>query len=124
MAQAVQTQHPAVVLRSHFNLLRSLLAIAMVAVVGLAAAVVILATDDERDIGAATATQVSAPGPTGDTRYDGGPEEGTRGVVPGVQPGVRYDGGPEEGTRGVVAAEQPGVRYDGGPEEGSAAIGR
>jgi hypothetical protein len=136
MAQAIPTQHPAVVLRSRFNLLRALLAITMLAVVGLAAAVVILATEDERDIGAGSATQVSAPGPTGDTRYDGGPEEGTRGVVLGVQPGVRYDGGPEEGTaslnqRSAPATfdpnsikSAPGVRYDGGPEEGSAAIGR
>ena len=101
MAQAVPTQHPAVVLRSRHNLVRSMLAIAMVAVVALAAAVVILATDDEADISAGTATQVTAPGPTGDTRYDGGPEEGTRGIAPAVQPGVRYDGGPEEGSAAI-----------------------
>jgi hypothetical protein len=53
---------PAVVLRSHYRQLHALLAIAMIAVVGLAA-VVILATNDDRDT----------------TRYDGGPEEGTRG---------------------------------------------
>jgi hypothetical protein len=113
MGNAIPTQHPAVVLRSSFNLFRTLLAVAMVAVVGLAAAVVILATDDDRDTVAGPAIQVSAPSPAGDTRYDGGPEEGTAASL--IQrsapatfdpnsikspPGVRYDGGPEEGSRG------------------------
>jgi hypothetical protein len=43
MAPAVPRQHPAVVLRSHFVLVRRLLAAAMVAVVALAIAVAILA---------------------------------------------------------------------------------
>jgi hypothetical protein len=119
------------VLRSHFNALRALLAAALIAVIGLSAAVVILATDDERDTSAVPATQARAPGPAGSTRYDGGPEEGTRGAVAARQPGVRYDGGPEEGTavlsqRSAPATfdpnsikSPPGVRYDGGPEEGS-----
>jgi hypothetical protein len=100
MGKAIPTQHPAVVLRSHFNALRALLAAALIAVVGLSAAVVILATDADRDTSAVPATQATAPGPTGSTRYDGGPEEGTRGAVAARQPGVRYDGGPEEGSRG------------------------
>ena len=79
MGKAIPAQHPAVVLRSHYKQLRALLAIAMIAVVGLSAAVVILATNDERDTNAGSATQLSAPGPTGTTRYDGGPEEGSRG---------------------------------------------
>jgi hypothetical protein len=136
MAQAVPTQHPAVVLRSHFNQLRALLAIAMIAVVGLAAAVVILANDEDGATTADSTAQVSAPSPTGNTRYDGGPEEGTRGVVRAQQPGVRYDGGPEEGTASLIQRSapatfdpnsiksEPGVRYDGGPEEGSRGIGR
>jgi hypothetical protein len=131
MGQAVPRQHPAVVLRSHYKQLRALLAVAMIAVVSLTAAVVILATDDDRDTSAGSATQVSAPVQTGTTRYDGGPEEGTRGVVPARQPGVRYDGGPEEGTAALTRRSAPatfdrnsidgrsGVRYDGGPEEGS-----
>jgi len=135
MAQAVPTQHPAVVLRSHFNQMRALLAIAMIAVLGLAAAVVILANDDDSVTSTGSATQVSAPSPTGDTRYDGGPEEGTRGVVSASQPGVRYDGGPEEGTASLTQRSAPatfdpnsiksapGVRYDGGPEEGSRGSG-
>ena len=45
MAQPVPPQHPAVVLRSHYTTLRALLAVAMVAVVGLAATVVLLAAE-------------------------------------------------------------------------------
>ena len=131
MGKAIPAQHPAVVLRSHYRQLRALLAIAMIAVVGLTAAVVILATDDDRDTSAGSATQVSAPAPTGNTRYDGGPEEGTRGVVAARQPSVRYDGGPEEGTAALTQRSAPatfdpnsiksppGARYDGGPEEGT-----
>jgi hypothetical protein len=143
MGQAIPNQHPAVVLRSHFNQLRALLAVAMIAVVGLTAAVVILATDDNAGTSAGTATQVSSPSPAGTIRYDGGPEEGTRGIVPARQPAVRYDGGPDEGSRSLVSAQprvtqdqafpglareatgaQPdGRRYDGGPEEGSRGSG-
>jgi hypothetical protein len=107
MGKAIPTQHPAVVLRSHFNWLRVLLVIAMLAVAGLAAAVVILATDDHVDTSAAPAQQAGL-------RYDGGPEEGTAASLiersaPATfdpnsiknAPGVRYDGGPEEGSRGA-----------------------
>jgi hypothetical protein len=48
MGQAIPNQHPAVVLRSHFNALRALLAVALIVVAGLTVAVVILATDDEQ----------------------------------------------------------------------------
>jgi hypothetical protein len=106
MGEAIPRQHPAVVLRSHFNHLRALLAVALIAVAGLTVAVVILATDDDAGTSAGPAA-VSAPAPTGSTRYDGGPEEGTRGVVPARQPNVDA---------------RPGVRYDGGPEEGSAQV--
>jgi hypothetical protein len=140
MGKAIPTQHPAVVLRSHYRQLRALLAIAMIAVVGLTAAVVILATLDERDTSAGSATQVSAPGSAGSTRYDGGPEEGTAAITPRSAPatldsdsikrppGVRYDGGPEEGTSGALSSgadsnAAPGIRYDGGPEEGSSGVG-
>jgi hypothetical protein len=59
MGQAIPTQHPAVVLRSHFNQLRALLAVALIAIVSLSAAVVILAKDSDN------ATSTNA------TRYDG-----------------------------------------------------
>ena len=128
MGKAIPAQHPAVVLRSHYRQLRALLATAMIAVVGLTAAVVILATNDDRDTSASSATQVSALGPTGSTRYDGGPDEGSRGVVPAQPPSTRFDGGPEEGSRGPLPANAssnavPATRYDGGPEEGSRGSG-
>jgi hypothetical protein len=107
MGQAIPRQHPAVVLRSHFNQLRALLAIAMVAVVGLTVAVVILANDDE----VSTSSSTSTAAPLGTTRADGGPEEGTRGLAPAAtptvdaSPGARMDGGPEEGNADVTAAQ-------------------
>jgi hypothetical protein len=135
MGNAIPAQHPAVVLRSHYTQLRTLLAIAMIAVVGLATAVVILATTDDGDPSAGAATRVSAPGPA-ETRYDGGPEEGaaalTQRSAPATRvansstilPGVRYDGGPEEGTLRALSTDAAsgaasGTRYDGGPDEGS-----
>jgi hypothetical protein len=147
MGKALPTQHPAVVLRSHFNALRALLAAALIAVVGLSAAVVILATDSDQVSGTRVARPIESlnygdfnpatgrPDSTS-TRYDGGPEEGTAALTqrsaPATfdpnsikqPPGVRYDGGPEEGTRGALSSDAPsnaipGTRYDGGPEEGS-----
>jgi hypothetical protein len=44
MNQSIPTQHPAVVLRSHYLALRNLLAIASIAIVGLTIAVVVLAS--------------------------------------------------------------------------------
>jgi hypothetical protein len=130
MGKAIPTQHPAVVLRSHFRHLRALLAVAMIAIVGLTVALVIIATDENQlSTSASSAPSVSAPDSAG-IRYDGGPEEGTRGTVaPGPAAGVRYDGGPEEGSRGALtsgapANAAPGIRYDGGPEEGTVGLGR
>ena len=57
MGQTIPTQHPAVVLRSHYNHLRALLAAALTAIVGLTVAVVILATDD---YGASTSSAPAA----------------------------------------------------------------
>jgi hypothetical protein len=121
MGQAIPRQHPAVVLRSHFNLVRNLLAVAMVAVVGLTIAVVLVANDSDEIAtpAAQSAPAVVQPALPDGTRYDGGPEEGSRGIAPAVPaPGTRYDGGPEEGSRGVAPEPNPG-RPDGGPEEGS-----
>jgi hypothetical protein len=129
MSTTIPSQHPAVVLRSHYTQLRALLAIAMIAVVGLTVAVVILAINDNGGTGATSEQPAQAPAvlapasPT--TRYDGGPEEGTRGpVIAPAPPTTRYDGGPEEGTRGpVIAPAPPTTRYDGGPEEGTSGSG-
>jgi hypothetical protein len=119
MGQAIPRQHPAVVLRSRFNQLRTLFAAAVIAVVGLTVAVVILATHDDRDTSAGSATQVSAPSPAGSIRYDGGPEEGTPSIGRGGALGARADGGAEKGTSGVGLGGALGARYDGGPEEGT-----
>jgi hypothetical protein len=108
-------KHPAVVLRSHYNHLRALLAVAMIAVVGLTVAVVIIAGDGDQVSGTSVARPIESlnhgdfnpatgrAGSTG-TRYDGGPEEGTRALsydqASNAVAGTRYDGGPEEGSRG------------------------
>ena len=136
MGKAIPAQHPAVVLRSHYRQLRALLATAMIAIVGLTAAVVILATNDERDTGGSSVAQVSAPVPAAGSRYDGGPNEGAAALIARsapatgepsaitIPPGVRYDGGPEEGSLRALSVAPAshavsGTRYDGGPEEGS-----
>jgi hypothetical protein len=87
MPQTVPAQHPAVVLRSNYRHLRALLAIAMVAVVGLSVAVVILADDDAT--GTRSATPVSAP------------TESAHGPRYVHSPGQRYDPGP----RGTVPTQ-------------------
>jgi hypothetical protein len=111
---AVPTQHPAVVLRSHYTHVRVLLAIAMLAVVSLTVAVVILAASAGTT--APSAAQFSVPSYARD--HGGAPVPDLR-----VARGQRYDGGPEEGTR-AAAATAPSNRFDGGPEEGSRGPGR
>ena len=123
MSKTIPTQHPAVVLRSQYVQLRALLAITMIAIVGLSVAVAVLAASDD-DAGNAPryAQPLSAPAQAlPGQRFDGGPDEGTRGApaVPGA-PSTRFDGGPEEGTRGAPAVPgAPTTRFDGGPEEGT-----
>jgi hypothetical protein len=89
MSQTFSTQHPAVVLRSRYEQLRALLAVAMIAVVGLTASVVVLATQDD-NVQSATSAQVGA-GPA--LRGDGGPEESAVANGLGVQ---QPSGHPEE----------------------------
>jgi len=106
MGQPIPAQHPSVVLRSHFKLVRTLLILAMGALVALTAAVVILANDENTVDTASKATpavQAQAQTQPG-IRFDGGPDEGTRGLSAQRQlpAGVRFDGGPDEGTRGPV----------------------
>jgi hypothetical protein len=115
MGQAIPRQHPSVVLRSHFKLVRGLLALAMVAVIALAATVVILVNDEDEVSQATKATphgQVQPQLPAG-TRFDGGPNEGTRGLSAQstIPAGTRFDGGPDEGSRGPKSYyESPGAR--------------
>jgi hypothetical protein len=58
MSKAIPAQHPAVVLRSQYRQLRSLLAVLVVAVVGLSTTVVVLSVDDQT---ATTATTTHVP---------------------------------------------------------------
>jgi hypothetical protein len=101
MPQAVPTQHPAVVLRSHYRQLRALLAIAMIAVIGLSAAVVILADDK------ATSTRTATPASTPTE-----PAAGPRYIHP---PGQRYNSGPNEHPRGYATTIPPANPHDRGP---------
>jgi hypothetical protein len=105
MGQPIPAQHPSVVLRSHFNLVRTLLILAVAALVASSAAVVILANDEDQANSAAVSKSAPAAQqqlPAG-TRFDGGPDEGTRGLAaqPKSPVTTRFDGGPEEGTRGA-----------------------
>jgi hypothetical protein len=119
MGNAIPAQHPAVVLRSHYTLVRALLAVATIAVVALAIAVVILAADGDEMNRTSSARPAPARvpqavhGPAPGIRYDGGPDEGTRGIIRAHSPSTRHDGGPEEGTRGIVPDQTSGSRYSG-----------
>jgi hypothetical protein len=103
MAHPVPVSHAAVALRSNRRLDRTLLIVALAAILALTAAVVI-ATNDTNQVNPATKAAPAVqqqPQTQAGTRYDGGPDEGTRGAVfspPAAD--SRYDGGPEEGTRG------------------------
>jgi hypothetical protein len=126
MGKAIPTQHPAVVLRSHYRQLRALLAVAMIAVVGLTVAVVILANDDGQITGTSSAEPIESINYGGFNPATGRPDTAplpNQGRV-AQPPSTRYDGGPEEGSRGArssgtASSAGPGTRYDGGPEEGS-----
>jgi hypothetical protein len=123
MGQPIPAQHPSVVLRSHFQLVKALLALAMVVVIALTAAVVILANDEDQVSGATTSAKSLESINYGDFNpATGRPDAAPVARQPSQTPGTRYDGGPEEGTRGsAVATSQAPVasRYDGGPEEGT-----
>jgi hypothetical protein len=102
MSQTIPTQHPTVVLRSHFERVRALLAVALIAVVGLSIALVIVANDEDQVSG------TSAARPAESIRYGGfNPATGTPDSAPAPQreaqapvTGSRYDGGPDEGASG------------------------
>ena len=114
MAQATRREQPAVVLRSHFNHLRAVLAVATVALVGLTAAAAIFITDDELDASRGSENPLCALTPG--TPYDGDPgiygpppntpHRGDPGIY-GPPPSTPYDGDP-----GIFGAP-PSPRYDG-----------
>ena len=143
MGKAVPEQHPAVVLRSHYNHLRALLIAALIAVLGLAGAVVIVANDDDTVVSTSTpaiesgSTPDSAPLPQRrldgaiDTapapRYDGGPNEGSADIAPSTNAPARPNQaqafpGQSQQADGIGQSQAGTTRYDGGPNEGSADV--
>jgi hypothetical protein len=87
MGYSIPRQPPAVVLRSRFNLLRALLAVALSCVAGLTIAVGIVAgSGDERTASARGAP----PAQLSQTSYP----DGIRGPLPAQLPKPHYDGGP------------------------------
>ena len=148
MGKAVPEQHPAVVLRSHYNHLRALLIAALIAVLGLAGAVVIVANDDDTVVSTSTpAIEYGGTGATGvpdtapltqrrldgaiDTapapRYDGGPNEGSADIAPSTNAPARPNQaqafpGQSQQVDGIGQSQAGTTRYDGGPNEGSADV--
>jgi hypothetical protein len=109
MGKAIPAQHPAVVLRSHYQLVRALLAVAMIAVVGLTVALVIVADDGDEITGTTSARPIESINYGGFNPATGRPHSAPLprdAALParkldGVTDGIRYDGGAEEGTRGI-----------------------
>jgi hypothetical protein len=102
MGEAIARQHPAVVLRSQFNQLRALLAVALIAVAGLTAAVAILAPSDNDELAAGARGPLPAGLPK--SRFD----ESARGPLPAGLPKSRFD----ESARGPLPAGLPKGRFD------------
>jgi hypothetical protein len=118
MNQAISTQHPAVVLRSRYQQLRALLAVAMIAVVGLTAAVVVLAIQDDSNTIIRSASQTSAPS-AGAIRSDGGPEESAVAATLGPQTTAA---GPSESTiAAAVGSREAPAPTTTGPDESTVA---
>jgi hypothetical protein len=103
MGEAIARQHPAVVLRSQFNQLRALLAVALIAVAGLTAAVAILAPSDNDELAAGARGPLPAGLPK--SRFD----ESARGPLPAGLPKGRFD----ESARGPLPAGLPKTSHEG-----------
>lgn len=118
MGQAIPNQHPAVVLRSRYQQLRALLAVAMVAVVGLTVAVVVLAIDDNGGTNIGSATELRMPSGAAATRSDGGPEESTLAGTIAAQPAAI---GPDETRIAEAIGTADAPTTTGGPSESNIA---
>ena len=117
MSQAISTQHPAVVLRSRYQQLRALLAVAMIAVVGLTAAVVILAIqNDNGNTIVRAASPANAPSAI---RSDGGPEESAVAATLGPQQTV--SGADESRIAAAVGSGEFRSTAASGPDESTVA---
>jgi hypothetical protein len=93
MGVAIPSQHPPVVLRSQFNKLRALLAVALIAVAGLTVAVVILANDSDKVSSTSSAAKPLGSLNYGDSLYVN-PSTGFPSADIQSQPSSRYEGGP------------------------------
>jgi hypothetical protein len=127
MGHAIPKQHPAVVLRSHYNLVRALLGVAMIALVGLVIALVVIANDDDESASTGSVQAVPSSPPL-DRALPAYPTPAPEAVNPGsdrsysgAAPTRKLDGATDLAPTAPVA---PGTRYDGGPEEGSRGIAR
>ena len=119
MSQAISTQHPAVVLRSRYQQLRALLAVAMIAVVGLTAAVVILAIqNDDGNTIVRAASPANAPSASA-IRSDGGPEESAVAATLGPQQTV--SGADESRIAAAVGSGEFRSTAASGPDESTVA---
>ena len=119
MSQAISTQHPAVVLRSRYQQLRALLAVAMIAVVGLTAAVVILAIqNDDGNTIVRAASPANAPSASA-IRSDGGPEESAVAATLGPQQTV--SGADESRIAAAVGSGEIRSTAASGPDESTVA---
>jgi hypothetical protein len=93
MGHALPTQTPAVVLRSQFNRLRALLAIALIAIGGLTVAVVSLASDSDEVARTSAAKPVESINYGGSTYVNPSTGYSSVGLRPEM-PSAGYDGGP------------------------------
>jgi hypothetical protein len=133
MGKAIPSEHhSAVVPRSRYKIVRALLAIALIAIVGLMATVVILANDSE-----VVSTEEGVATPISDINYGGfnpatGRPESAPPLSSGSIPHINYGGfNPATGRpesappqREQALRNSGGIRYDGGPEEGTSGAGR
>jgi len=115
MAQPISTQHPAVALRSHFNAVRAMLVVALIAVIGLTVAVVVLATDDQQQVtGATHAASI------GRLNYGGfDPATGQPQSLSSQQAAARS--GPSESRIAGAIGSGAGSPSTGGPDESTVA---
>jgi hypothetical protein len=91
MGHAIPTQHPPVVLRSRFNKLRALLAVALICVAGLIVAVVSVAGDSD-EVAGKPVQSINYAGSSYVNPSTGYPSEDLRRQAPRSG----YDGGPVE----------------------------
>lgn len=118
MGHAIPAQHPPVVLRSRFNKLRGLLAIALVCVAGLIVAIVSLAGDDDDKVAGKPVQSINYAGSEYVNPSTGYPSELLRPQGPRTGYDVaigRSDGGPSAAHPSAgVRAKAAGTRIDEG----------